>query len=322
MVKLYDFANTINAFGAGQKVGSGIHQKRSLKDFAAAMESGDWAAASGQLAKMGDIDGAMNVRNIPVSDRSAQLKNDYTSARIDDIGIDNSRADRSFAATQGQRQFTNALAEAKYRMAQGKANSTLGKLKMDLDAGFLTPEQYQDAVTKATTLSKGVTVNTGPTYNNDQAKAAGFADRMKSSENVLKETQGQGTDKFQTALEYLPFGSDNLFQSEDRKQYEQAKRDFINAILRRESGAAIGKDEFSSADAQYFPQPGDTDAIIQQKAANRATALQGVERAAGQGYQIEQQQQQGGVPQPGFLKKGHVFLGGDPSDQNNWAKVR
>lgn len=57
--------------------------------------------------------------------------------------------------------------------------------------------------------------------------------------------------------------------SEDFKKYEQAKRNFINAILRKESGAAIGQDEFDSADKQYFPQIGDNEAVIKQKAANR-----------------------------------------------------
>lgn len=57
--------------------------------------------------------------------------------------------------------------------------------------------------------------------------------------------------------------------SEDFKKYEQAKRNFINAVLRKESGAAIAESEFDSADKQYFPQIGDTEAVIKQKAANR-----------------------------------------------------
>lgn len=321
MVEYFRLKDSLPAYTAGQRTGDRLRQRRSLADFAKALQTGDYNAASGSLAQMGDVQGAMNVRRIPSTDEADRLGNEYTQTRIEDVGIDNRRADRTFAANQAQRQHANARAEAEFRLKQAKANSTLGKLKMDLDAGYITKEQFDAAVEKATTPSKGVTVNTGvPSYNNEQAKAAGFTDRMRSSESILTDTQDQGVDKWQSALEYLPFGADNLVQSEKRKQFEQAKRDFINAILRRESGAAIGKDEFASADAQYFPQPGDTEAIIQQKARNRALALQGVERAAGQGYQIEQQQRN--QLQPGTIEDGWQFLGGNPADPNSWRQVQ
>lgn len=53
------------------------------------------------------------------------------------------------------------------------------------------------------------------------------------------------------------------------QQYDQAKRDFINATLRRESGATISDSEFSNANKQYFVQPWDTKETIKQKKANR-----------------------------------------------------
>jgi hypothetical protein len=58
---------------------------------------------------------------------------------------------------------------------------------------------------------------------------------------------------------------------------EQAERDFVNAVLRLESGAAIGKDEFDNARKQYFPQPFDSAAVKQQKAENRMRAIQGLQ---------------------------------------------
>lgn len=38
------------------------------------------------------------------------------------------------------------------------------------------------------------------------------------------------------------------------QQYEQAKTNFVNAVLRRESGAKISDEEFDSAEKQYFVQ--------------------------------------------------------------------
>jgi hypothetical protein len=56
----------------------------------------------------------------------------------------------------------------------------------------------------------------------------------------------------------------------------QAQRQFINSTLRRESGAAIGKDEFENAQKQYFPMPNDDDVTLAQKAQARATVIKGL----------------------------------------------
>jgi hypothetical protein len=63
------------------------------------------------------------------------------------------------------------------------------------------------------------------------------------------------------------------------QKYDQAKRDFVNAVLRKESGAAISQSEFVNAEKQYFPQPGDTPEVIAQKAKNRATAIDTIANA-------------------------------------------
>jgi hypothetical protein len=60
-----------------------------------------------------------------------------------------------------------------------------------------------------------------------------------------------------------------LFKSDEYKQIEQAQRDFVNAVLRQESGAAIAESEFENAIKQYFPQPGDTAEVVRQKQINR-----------------------------------------------------
>jgi len=68
----------------------------------------------------------------------------------------------------------------------------------------------------------------------------------------------------------------NKALSNESQKAEQAQRDFVNAVLRLESGAAISQGEFDNARKQYFPQPGDAPAVIKQKAQNRKTAIQGL----------------------------------------------
>lgn len=65
--------------------------------------------------------------------------------------------------------------------------------------------------------------------------------------------------------------------------FANAKRTFINSTLRRESGAAISESEFVSDNLQYFPQPGDTDAEVEQKRKNREETIRGFRIGAGRG---------------------------------------
>lgn len=64
----------------------------------------------------------------------------------------------------------------------------------------------------------------------------------------------------------------------------QAVRNFINAQLRKESGAAIGAPEFDNAYRQYIPRPGDDEATLKQKAVNRRVAIYSMFVEAGPKY--------------------------------------
>ena len=127
----------------------------------------------------------------------------------------------------------------------------------------------------------------GGKFNDSQGKAAGFADRMLQSESILQDTQNIGTDLKEYAIANAPFVPDivrNKMHSEQYQKFEQAKRDFINAQLRRESGATIQQPEFDSANKQYFPKPGDTPDVIAQKNANRRAAVEAMGREGGPSY--------------------------------------
>lgn len=166
------------------------------------------------------------------------------------------------------------------------------------------------------------------TPNNEQALSAGFADRMGRS-NQIATQHGPALTQFGARMkEQLPFGVGNFNQSPEYQQAKQARDDFINAQLRRESGAAIAPSEYANADKQYFPQPGDAAEVIKQKEANRALALQGMVRNAGPTYTQPQAAaappsaavERG--PQPGAIEGGYRFKGGNPADQNNWERAQ
>ncbi len=118
-----------------------------------------------------------------------------------------------------------------------------------------------------------------------QAKAYLFGTRMEESDRILNDLATKGTDMpsiGRQVAEALPFGNGiagvaaNITASGEQQQVEQAQRDFINAVLRRESGAVISDQEFANARKQYFPQIGDSDSVRKQKAANRRKAIDGI----------------------------------------------
>jgi len=109
-----------------------------------------------------------------------------------------------------------------------------------------------------------------------QSSANGYADRVAEADVIIGTLGEQFTGRLAIGGA-LP----NVFQSDDRQMYEQAKRNFVNAILRRESGAAIAESEFVSAERQYFPQAGDQEGVIRQKEISRNTAINNLYREAG-----------------------------------------
>lgn len=68
----------------------------------------------------------------------------------------------------------------------------------------------------------------------------------------------------------------DILMSDNAKLMDQAQRNFINSVLRRESGSAISEGEFLSARKQYLPQQGDTPDVLKQKQRNREVAQAGL----------------------------------------------
>ena len=113
-----------------------------------------------------------------------------------------------------------------------------------------------------------------------QGKAALYGTRSAQSDKVLTELEDKISTLGLSAAQGMGTAGNYLMSSE-QKRVNQAQRDFVNAVLRQESGAVISDAEFANAKKQYFPTPGDDDATIKQKRANRKLAIQGFARMSG-----------------------------------------
>jgi hypothetical protein len=150
--------------------------------------------------------------------------------------------------------------------------------------GLRTPGFLKQIETKEAALVKEPKEPKG-----SQFIAAGFAQRVSDAEEIFTKLENKGFRAegagaaTQRALGEAPLVGGVLegFKSEDVKQQSQAERSFVNAVLRRESGAVINPSEFANAEVQYFPRIGDDAATIKQKRLNRLAVVAALKAEAG-----------------------------------------
>ena len=261
--------------------------RRSLAD----LGTEDYAAASQKLLAAGDIRGAQALADLGLAQedrafRQMQYSQGQQTAadnRNYERGRDqaaDARADRQFAL-----QERNAAAKGYDVRTVTNADGSTGLVRVDLSTGSMEPLQ-----TPPGTQTAGGGVNPYATgkFNEGQGKAATYADRMAKAEAVISKmgdlNQGVGGRLAGMAQNALPDTLFNQIASPERQQMTQAQRDYINAVLRRESGAVISPEEFDNARRQYFPQPGDSPEVIEQKRQNRITSTESLMREAGPSY--------------------------------------
>jgi len=132
-------------------------------------------------------------------------------------------------------------------------------------------------------LPDGTVIDLGPSFEGDlnESQAMLYGQRMKDANIILNMYENQGTDILQNVLNQVPWGLGRMAQTDEFKSFDDARRDFVNAVLRRESGAAIAPSEFESAARQYFPVLGDSPQQIEEKRRRRETATQLLIASAG-----------------------------------------
>lgn len=199
--------------------------------------------------------------------------------------------------------------------ATTKPMSTIGKIKADYDAGLMDEATYQAAIKKAAqsqglevvsdgqggfTIRQGA-IDASKPMKESQSKANIYASRMEAANTVLDNLESEGTNLTNNIASRIDTLG-NYAVTPEYRQYEQAQRDFLNAVLRQESGAVISPEEFDNGRKQYFPQPGDDPQTIAQKKRNRLTAIRAIREASGQPpsdiIPVEQPQQQGPAQAP------------------------
>ena len=107
-----------------------------------------------------------------------------------------------------------------------------------------------------------------------QRKTAGLLSRAQAARETA--------DSMEKSIGIRDLLAPNFLRSSNGQQYRQAAKQWIQSVLRDESGAAIGVDEEASYFETYFRQPGDSAAVLRQKQEARDAAEDAMAQKVGQ----------------------------------------
>jgi hypothetical protein len=116
-----------------------------------------------------------------------------------------------------------------------------------------------------------------------QLAGAGYLQRMTAAENILRDierTQNVVSIPVEKTI-LMDTRAEGYALNPVEQQIAQAQRDWVRSKLRKESGAVIGAEEMASEIITYFPQPGERQAVIAQKAEARRRAERQMQIGAG-----------------------------------------
>ncbi len=242
----------------------------SIYDSLAKASAGFGAIGGGQVADTSTVQDASKA--LGQQDMMQQkLALNSLQGQQDQIDKDTGLNMKTLEYLQNRQDRSQDRAEDKaFRNQQVAESNALRKDEFDLKKQELDRKSSAPAVERAP--------------NADQFKAAGFAKRVEQANQAFEALEKVGYSRnsaLEGAKSYLP----NAFQGDELQQQTQAESNFVNALLRRESGAAISTDEFAKAEKQYFPRAGDGEAALALKRQNRDQALNTLRAEGGAAFE-------------------------------------
>ncbi len=169
--------------------------------------------------------------------------------------------------------------------------SGIGKLEADYRAGLISPEAYKAEL--ASMAPSGTAISIGPNgevmfeqgagvqakpFTEAQGKDVVYSTRARGALEALEPVANALTSRASRAAEYDPTGfARGAVQSDEYQIAKNAGDEFLQAILRKDTGAAITAGEQALYGETYLPQPGDNEALLAQKKAARQRAIVALE---------------------------------------------
>lgn len=124
-------------------------------------------------------------------------------------------------------------------------------------------------------------VNAPPKLTEAQSKDVNFLTRAKKAEADLAPVENELTSWAQKQAQGLPMDLGNYAASPNYQKAQQAGREILAIILRKDTGAAVTPSEFETYGKIYLPQPGDSKETIAAKKQSRETAIKAIQSGLG-----------------------------------------
>jgi len=229
--------------------------------------------------------------------------------------------------------FNAKIASDRQKLEQYKVDNPEKEIK-EADGVFVAIDKRTGKGTPITVGGKPL--ESGKALNEAQGSSVAYGIRMKEANSNIERLASEGVERSAVGAG-APYGIGGIINAlpsalgganPQQQQFQQAKLNFITAVLRKESGAAIGQDEYEREDQKYFRQVGDSDAVAAQKKQARQTAIKAMEIQAGPGAREiknfeprTEPSQPISAPKVGAVQDGYKFKGGDPSKPSSWEKL-
>ena len=171
------------------------------------------------------------------------------------------------------------------------AQSAIAKLEADRRAGLIDDEQYQTGLQALAPSGMVIESDGAGGFRMVQGPGAGATKPLTEgqSKDTVYATRAAGAlpvlDEYESALTSLgdvALGADptgllrGRMQSNEYQLARQAGDEFLQAVLRKDTGAAITAQEQELYGKTYLPQPGDSQEVIAQKRQSRRRALEAI----------------------------------------------
>ncbi|MEZ5935818.1 MAG: hypothetical protein R3F54_28695 [Alphaproteobacteria bacterium] len=214
----------------------------------------------------------------------------YKTVLGKDLGLPGELADKLYSVNQATGQTT--------QVGGGGVTVNTGEGSIKVPSGFMLGPDKASVLP----IPGGPQDPTLPQNKTEaQLKSAGFADRAEAAHAILGDLgQPGGGETTRTGIAELVGGAldrlsptagdavESMIQSEGGQQRSQAERDFVTAVLRKESGAVIADDEFERERKKFFPTSGDGQKVIEQKRQARQRAIDNLRRESAPGGEAKQ----------------------------------
>lgn len=200
-------------------------------------------------------------RDAILDQRYAQQRQDSLTARADAQGeryLNSELQRQEREETNRQRNMDRADAAGNRQL-----DAELRRQDQDANRSFQASENEKQRANARAIAGMQVT-GRGDKQTEGQRKTDGLLSRAQAARATA--------DNLESSVSTVDLLAPSFLRSEKGQRYRQAAKQWIQSVLRDESGAAIGADEEASYFETYFRQPGDTAAVIRQKQEARDAA--------------------------------------------------